>query len=405
MPSRHTDPDIMHSMRKTVSFAIKVKDKSTSARTGQIKTPHGIVRTPNFCAVGTQGSVKALDGQDLQNIGLDIVLANTYHLHIRPGEKVVQKLGGLAKMMNWNGPTMTDSGGFQVFSLGIALEQGVGKLLKEESTQRKPRLNKITQEGVYFQSHLDGAKLFLSPEKSIEIQEALGADLIIAFDDLESPKYSYKETLQSLELTEKWLVRSKNAQKRHDQLLYGVTHGGKYEDLRIKSAKFNDLHFDAIALGGAHLDKKNMYDVVRWTVENVADAKPKHMLGVGEIDDIFNIVELGIDTFDCVIPTRVARMGWFFVNPPEGNKKNRFRKDISKSLNSASKDPLDKKCTCMVCLSYTKGYIHHLFKARELLVYRLLTYHNLFFYKTLMEQIRESIEQRRFLKLKDKWLS
>lgn len=392
-------------MKNAVSFEIKSKDSKSLARTGQVHTPHGVVNTPNFCAVGTQGSVKSLPGKDLREIGLEIVLANTYHLHIRPGEKLVKKFGGLSHMMNWNGPTMTDSGGFQVFSLGVALEQGVGKLLKEEEVQSKPRLNKITEEGVHFQSHIDGKKLFLSPEKSIEIQENLGADLIVAFDDLESPKYSYEQTMQSLELTEKWLVRSKNAQKRHDQLLYGVTHGGKFKDLRIRSAKFNDLHFNAIALGGAHENKENMYDVVRWTVENVSENKPRHMLGVGEVDDIFNIVELGIDTFDCVIPTRVARMGWYFVYPPEGDPKNRFRKDISKSLNSSEKGPLAKGCQCMVCQSYTKGYIHHLFRARELLAYNLLTHHNLYFYKTLMEQIRCSIEEGKFLQLKKKWLS
>jgi queuine tRNA-ribosyltransferase/7-cyano-7-deazaguanine tRNA-ribosyltransferase len=389
----------------TVSFAIKTRDKSSLARTGEIKTSHGVIRTPNFCPVATQASVKALDAHDLHQVGADIVLANTYHLHIRPGEKVIDQHGGVAKFMAWNGPTMTDSGGFQVFSLGVALEQGVGKLLKEEETESRPRLNKITEEGVKFQSHLDGASLFLSPEKSIEIQEKIGADLIVAFDDLESPKYNYEETLKSLELTDKWLIRSKNAHKRKDQLLYGVTHGGKFEDLRIRSAKFNDEHFEAIALGGAHASKENMYDVVRWTTSNSDQLKPKHMLGVGEVDDIFNIVELGVDTFDCVIPTRVARMGWYFIYPPEGNPTNRFRKDISHAVNFGSLEPLVKGCGCMTCTTYTKGYIHHLFKARELLAYRLLTYHNVYFYMQLMGKIREAIENGQFEKLKQEWLS
>lgn len=392
-------------MVTSVSFVITKKDKTSKARTGEIRTPHGVVRTPNFCAVGTQGTVKALDGNDLQNIGLDIVLSNTYHLHIRPGEEVVDAHGGIAKMMNWNGPTMTDSGGFQVFSLGVALEQGVGKLLREnDDTAGKPRLNKITEEGVHFQSHIDGTPLFLSPETSIAIQEKIGADLIVAFDDLESPKYNYEQTKKSLQLTERWLKRSKKAHKRKDQLLYGVTHGGGFEDLRIESAKTNDSIFDAIALGGAHTSKENMYDVVRWTVDNVDESKPKHMLGVGEIDDIFHIVEMGIDTFDCVIPTRVARMGWYFVYPPEGNPINRFRKDISKSLNFGLTEPLSKDCECMVCKNYTKGYIYHLFKARELLGYRLLTYHNLAFYASLMEQIQENIENGSLQKLKKSWL-
>lgn len=392
-------------MSKSVTFSIKQKDKQTRARTGKIHTPHGVVRTPNFCAVGTQGTVKSMDGQDLRDVGLDIVLTNTYHLHIRPGEDIVDAHGGVASMMDWNGPTMTDSGGFQVFSLGVALEQGVGKLLREnDDTVGKPRLNKITEEGVHFQSHIDGTPLFLSPETSIAIQEKIGADLIVAFDDLESPKYTYDQTKKSLDLTEKWLIRSKNAHKREDQLLYGVTHGGSFEDLRIESAKTNDKIFDAIALGGAHASKENMYDVVRWTVDNVDENKPKHMLGVGEIDDIFHIVELGIDTFDCVIPTRVARMGWYFVYPPEGNPVNRFRKDISKSLNYNIMEPLSKECTCVVCQKYTKSYIHHLFKARELLGYRLITMHNLAFYSDLMGKIREAIENGYLQELKKEWL-
>lgn len=391
-------------MTNSVSFIIKNEDKTTSARTGEIHTPHGVIRTPNFCSVATQASVKALDARDMKELGADVILSNTYHLHIRPGEDVVKRQGGLAKFMAWNGPTMTDSGGFQVFSLGVALEQGVGKLLREEEAEARPRLNKITEEGVSFQSHIDGSKLFLSPEKSIEIQEKLGADLIVAFDDLESPKYTREQTLESLNLTEKWLIRSKKAQKRGDQLLYGVTHGGKFEDLRIRSAVLNDKYFDAIALGGAHANKSNMYDVVRWSTSNVDPLKPKHMLGVGEVDDIFHIVALGVDTFDCVIPTRVARMGWYFVYSPTGNIQNRFREDVAKAVNFGSTQPLVKECTCMVCTTYTKGYIHHLFKARELLAYRLLTFHNVYFYMQLMGKIRESINNGEFERLKKHWL-
>lgn len=388
------------------TFKVQKKDKNSKARTGVISTLHGDVRTPNFTPVATQGSVKALDPKLLHEIGVDLVLANTYHLHLRPGDTLIKDFGGLAKFMNWNGPMITDSGGFQVFSLGVALEQGVGKLLKDnEGFKQKPRLNKITEEGVTFQSHIDGSAQFLSPETSIYIQENLGADLIIAFDDLESPKYSYEETEKSLELTNRWLLRSINAQTKGDQLLYGVTHGGKFEDLRIASAKFVDKHFEAVALGGAHADKENMYDVVRWTVENTAEHKPKHMLGVGEIDDIFHIVEFGIDTFDCVIPTRLARMGWFFLFPDQGNKENRFRTDISKAENMSSHAPLSETCGCYVCKNYTRAYIYHLFRARELLSYELLTYHNIYIYSTLMADIRASIEGGTFNELKRRWLS
>src|SRR3989344_275829 len=239
--------------------------------------------------------------------------------------------------MNWNGPTMTDSGGFQVFSLGVGLEKPGVKFLKavynnvitDEAEKTKIRLNKITEEWVEFQSHIDGSKHKLTPESSIEIQEKLGADLIIAFDDLESPSYSLLQTKKSLGLTNRWEMRSLRSHKKRDQLLYGVTHGGKFESLRIESAKFVDSHFDAVALGGAHSSKKNLYEVIEWTVANVSSEKPRHQLGVGEVDDVFEIIERGIDTFDCVIPTRLGRMGHVFVYPPEGNKRNRFRFDIT----------------------------------------------------------------------------
>lgn len=408
-----------------MKFIVSHKDKRTMARSGRLETPHGVIETPNFMPVGTQGSVKSLSPQDLREIGVQVVLGNTYHLYLRPGDKIVKQFGGLAKFMGWRGPasrlastqacrqatasrggpTFTDSGGFQVFSLGVSLEHGVGKLLKEsDDTMPKPRLNKITEEGVTFQSHLDGSTHILTPEKSIAIQENLGADLIVAFDDLESPKYSHEETKKSLELTEKWLFRSKKAHKRKDQLLYGVTHGGQFEDLRVISAKFNDKHFDAIALGGAHRNKENMYDVVSWTTSHVSEEKPKHMFGIGEVDDIFEIVERGADTFDCVIPTRLGRMGHVFVYPSEGNLKNRFRIDVTRANFAKDHGPLSKDCACMVCQEFARGYINHLFRSRELLAYRLASYHNVYFLTDLMKQIREAIGNGQFEKLRGKWL-
>lgn len=391
---------------KIPTFEIFYKDKKTKARTGLIKTPHGNIETPYFFPVGTKASVKSLDPFDLLEIGAQAILANTYHLFLQPGEDLIQKMGGLSEFMNWHGPTMTDSGGFQVFSLGISMEHGLVKFFHEELDNLKPRqrLNKITEEGAFFQSHIDGSKKFLSPEISIEIQEKLGADLIVGFDDLESPKYSYEETRKSLNLTKKWLLRSIQAKKSKNQLLYGVTHGGKFQDLRIESAKFNDKNFSAIALGGAHEDKKNMHEVISWTIENTDEAKPKHLLGIGEIDDIFNGVERGIDTFDCVIPTRMGRMGNIFVHSPIGNFKNKFRIDITKKIYEKESYPLDKKCDCKVCLNYSTAYIHHLFRAHELLGYKLASYHNLYFLIKLMEEIRTVINADRFLEYKKKWL-
>ncbi|KKR76847.1 MAG: hypothetical protein UU21_C0003G0040 [Candidatus Levybacteria bacterium GW2011_GWA2_40_8] len=386
------------------SFKIVSKDKE--ARAGVLKTSHGDIQTPAFLPVGTQGTVKSLLPSQLEEIGIQGLLGNTYHFHLRPGENTIAKLGGLAKWMSWNGPTMTDSGGFQVFSLGVGLEKPGVKFLREENTdiEAKPRLNKITEEGVEFQSHIDGSRHKLTPESSIKIQEKLGADLIVAFDDLESPLFGFEETKESLERGNRWQIRSKQTHKKRGQLLYGVTHGGKFKELRVESARFVDKNFDAIALGGAHKDKKNMYEVINWTVSNIDEEKPRHQLGVGEVDDIFEIIERGIDTFDCVIPTRLGRMGHVFVYPPEGNKRNRFRFDITKSKYASSKEPLTRSCQCYVCQNFTRAYINHLFRARELLAYNLATYHNVWFINNLVKQIRESIFQNSFQILKKSWL-
>lgn len=388
------------------SFKIISKDKS--ARAGIIKTPHGGILTPAFFPVGTKGTLKSMTGAQIREIGPQAVLGNTYHLMLQPGEEMVEEMGGLSKMMDWNGPTFTDSGGFQVFSLGVGLEKPGVKFLKEETAtnteETKPRLNKITEDGVEFQSHIDGTKHKLTPETSIEIQEKLGADLIVAFDDLESPTYSEAETLRSLELTEKWLLRSLKAHKRADQLMYGVTHGGQFEELRKKSAKFVNEHFDAIALGGAHASKKNLYEVVEWTVEELDEEKPRHLLGIGEVDDIFEAVERGIDTFDCVIQTRLGRMGHVFVSPKEGNVKNRFRFDITKSKFASDLKPIDPNCDCYACVTYPRAYINHLFRSRELLAYTLASYHNVYFTVNLTNKIRESIITGKFESLKNAWI-
>ena len=391
------------------SFEIVWKDKKNKARAGIIKTPHGNIETPMFVPVGTQASVKSIDPRKLKELGAQIVLANTYHLHLRPGEDVIKKFGGLAKFMSWDGPTMTDSGGFQVFSLGVGKEGGGVKFLREEVKYQepedaRPRLNKITEEGVTFQSHIDGSTHKLTPENSIEIQEKLGADLIIALDDLESPKYSYEETKKSLEMTYRWELRSKKVHKRKDQLLYGVTHGGQFRDLREESARFVNENFEAIGMGGAHLSKINLYEVVNWTTDIVSDEKPRHLLGIGEVDDLFEGIERGVDTFDCVIPTRIGRTGFFFISPPSGNIKNRFRTDIDKPEFTQDQKPLDPNCDCYTCQNFTRGYIHHLFRSRELLSYNLLSLHNVNFLVNLTKQIRKSILDNSFQDFKKRWL-
>jgi tRNA-guanine transglycosylase len=304
--------------------------------------------------------------------------------------------------------------------LGVGKEGGGVKFLRDEpkkwgsSSDVTPRdeispfssgrLNKISEKGVTFQSHIDGSTHELTPESSIKIQEKLGADLIVSFDDLESPKYSYEETKKSLEMTNRWELRSKKAHKKSSQLLYGVTHGGQFKDLRIQSAKFVDENFEAIGMGGAHLSKSNLYDVVDWTTDIVSEQKPRHLLGIGEVDDIFEVVERGVDTFDCVVPTRIGRTGFFFIAPPLGSIKNRFRTDINKTQFAKDQKPLDPNCNCYTCQNFTRGYIHHLFRSRELLSYNLLSLHNVYFLVNLTKQIRQSILNNSFQSLKKAWL-
>lgn len=395
----------------------KILHQDGQARVGQLKTAHGVIETPNFIPVGTQGAVKAIAPDRLKEIEAQVVLANTYHLMLRPGVDLIKKLGGIHKFMNWDKPIMTDSGGFQVFSLGVALEHGVGKLLKEEESIARVRLNKVTEEGVIFQSHIDGSQHILTAEKSIQLQAKLGADLIVVFDDLESPKYTYKETLKSLELTERWELRSLReyqkifAKKEMKPLLYGVTHGGVFEDLRIRSAKFVSDNFEGVALGGAHKDKKTLYEVVEWTVEQLDDGKPRHLLGIGEVEDLFECIERGMDLFDCAAATRRARNGSLYVAP--GSKaysslaqyrKNNFAVNIKMSKFTQDPTPIDPSCGCYTCQNFSRAYVKHLYLAREILYHELATVHNLHFVTNLVKSIRRNIRKNQFKKFKRSYL-
>ncbi|HSX40766.1 MAG TPA: tRNA guanosine(34) transglycosylase Tgt, partial [Candidatus Saccharimonadales bacterium] len=381
--------------------------------------------TPNFNPVGTQATVKTLSSQDLVEIGAQIVLANTYHLHLRPGEKVVKKFGGLGSFMSWSGPTMTDSGGFQVFSLGTAQKKvttvgGKGQKLSKFSksvfvyepedeavviSMQKIKPAKIDEDGVTFYSHLDGSKQRLDPQSSIRMQEELGADLIVAFDDHESPLWGYEETKKSLERTNRWALSSLKSHKRTDQLMYGVIHGGIFEDLRKSSAHFTDQHFGANAIGGAYTSKEILYRVLDWTVPFLDEQKPRHLLGIGEVQDLFEAVEKGIDFFDCVSPTRRGRHGTFYVSPKSGGTtRNSFSLHIGNGQFAQDIKPLDPACGCLSCKTYTRAYIHHLFRAKELLAYRLASYHNVFFIVNLMREIRAAILEGRFPQLKKEWI-
>ena len=392
---------------KDFGFEIIAKDKKSKARVGRITTAHGIIETPSFVPVGTKASVRSLVPEDLESLRIQLIFGNTYHLHLQPGEDIVKDFGGLAKFMNWEGPTITDSGGFQVFSLG----QATIKLTQEgECTQVK--LVSIKDDGVTFRSHIDGSKHLFTPEISIEIQRKLGADLILAFDECAPHPSAYEYTKEAMERTHKWAIRSLAASKLKQyhpwqQALYGIVQGGIYKDLREESSKFiSKLDFDGIAIGGVSVgeSKKEMVDVLNWTIPLLPEDKPRHLLGIGEVDDIFSAVESGIDTFDCVIPTRFGRYGIIFSGAPEGNIKNKFRVDVKKSVFAKDKGPLSRGCDCYVCKNFTRGYVNHLFKAQELSAYRLASYHNVYFLINLVSKIREAIIDGNFQKMKREWL-
>ena len=413
-----------------IQFKILYKDKKSKARLGRLTTSHGVVETPSFNAVGTQASVKSLSPQDLKEIGVQVVLGNTYHLHLRPGEKLIKKLGGLGKFSGWDGVTMTDSGGFQVFSLGVAQEtvldgEKLSKFSKagfiaedlssfeidpsfaKQAAKKSGKIQaaKIDDEGVTFYSHLDGSKHRLDPKSSIKMQEELGADLIVAFDDHESPLWNYEETKVSLDRTNRWGIESRKAHKKKDQLMYGVVHGGMFKELRVESAKFTDKYFDAISIGGAYGSKEKLYQALEWIMPHVSDEKPRHLLGIGEVADIFEGVERGVDFFDCVSPTRRARHGNIYISSKNGGRKEQsFTIQVTGAKYAQDKKPLDPGCKCYTCQHFSRAYINHLFKAKELLAYRLATYHNVYFITNLMKEIREALKEEKFDRLKKEWL-
>jgi tRNA-guanine transglycosylase len=392
---------------KDFKFEIIKKDKKSKARVGRIITAHGIIETPAFVPVGTKATVKGLTPQDLKEAQVQILFGNTYHLHLRPGEDLVKDFGGLAKFMSWNGPTITDSGGFQVFSLGQLKMK-----LTEEGEGTEIKLVNIKDNGVMFRSHIDGSEHLFTPEISIEIQKKLGADLILAFDECAPHPSTHEYTKEAMERTHRWAIRSLEASKLKQyhpwqQALYGIIQGGVYQDLREESAKFiAKLDFDGIAIGGVSVgeSKEEMRQAIDWSYPFLPEDKPRHLLGIGEIDDIFDVIERGMDTFDCVIPTRFGRYGIMFVKSPEGNIKNRFRLDINKTVYSKDKNPISKDCLCYVCKNFTRAYLHHLFRAQELLAYRLASYHNMFFINNLVKEIRQAILEENFQKMKQEWL-
>ena len=375
-------------------------------RTGVLHTPHGDILTPAFIPVGTAATVKALTMDMMKQAGAQAILSNAYHLYLQPGPDLVEKAGGLGKFMNWSGPTFTDSGGFQVLSLGSGFKKVIS-LVSDEATvaAKSTRHAFVDEDGVNFKSHRDGSLHRFTPEFSMNIQHKLGADICFAFDELTSLADPRKYQEEALERTHRWALRSiKEFRRLQDdntnrpyQALFGVLQGANYEDLRRQTAKYlGGLDFDGFGIGGA-LEKSTMGEIVRWCTEELPYDKPKHLLGISEPDDIFAAIEQGIDTFDCVSPTRVARNGAAYTLDGRFNIKSaKYFEDFG---------PLDPNCDCYTCQNYTRAYINHLFKAREILAATLVSYHNERFIIKLVDDIRKSIEDGSFVELRDKWLA
>ena len=408
-------------MRQGFDFRVEAREPGCAARAGMLTTPRGLVPTPVYCPVGTVATVKTLDPLEVEDAGATMILANTYHLMLRPGADRLQRLGGLHGFMGWSGPIMTDSGGFQAFSLGFAREHGVGKIggvFPGEAKAPAPdnrkgtdlgRLATIDEDGVTFRSHIDGSKHRLTPEISIALQQKIGADFILAFDECTSPLSDHAYTRRAMERTHRWAERCIEARELKadlPQALVGIVQGGAYEDLRKESTRaIAALPVDCFCVGGSlGKSKADMHQVLDWTVPGLPDDRFRHLLGIGDVDDLFEAVERGIDSFDCVIPTRFARHGTLLMGPPVGNRKNRFRLNIWNTSNSEDAGPVDPTCGCPLCRRFSRAYLRHLFQAGELLGHRLASLHNVWFTQALMGRIRQAILEGRFLEFKAAWL-
>ncbi len=417
------------------SFKIEARIPGSLGRAGVIKTPHGEIHTPAFTVVGTKATVKALTPEMISSLGAEAVLANTYHLYLEPGEKIVKAGGGLGKFMNWSGPTLTDSGGFQVFSLGEAFGKSVSKIAKEDSadksefsllhpvgtgTPARTHQNaidagglheqnfesvalgapaKIDDDGVTFRSPRDGSEHRFTPEKSMQIQHDLGADIIFAFDECTASTATYEYQKEALARTHAWAKRSLDEHKKlgGTQALFGIVQGGRHQDLREESARtIGAMDFDGFGIGGSFI-KKDIDMAVGWVNQILPEDKPRHLLGIGAVEDIFAAVEMGVDTFDCVAPTREARNGALWTKAGRINILNQeFREDFS---------PIEKGCQCYTCQNFTRSYIAHLFRAKEILANTLASVHNLYFIVNLVKNIRQSILDNRFTEFKKSWLN
>ena len=419
-------------MKKNFSFKIeKELGDATLARAGVISTPHGEIKTPAFVTVGTKATVKAIPPEMVKDLGAQVVLANTYHLYLQPGEETIKNHGGIHKFMNWQGPTMTDSGGFQVFSLGSAFGKGISKLIKgrnanknfgsdfedeiplpqqtalskTEAEEQAMKVAKIDAQGVMFRSIIDGSAHYFTPEKSIQIQNDIGADIIFAFDECTSPHESLHYQSEALDRTHRWAKQclSYHLQSGYaeNQALFAVVQGGRHEGLRRESARalsemnIDGEHFDGYGIGGS-FEKEDLGDAVAWVNSELPKDKPRHLLGIGEPEDLFGAVENGCDLFDCVMPTRNGRNGSILTSHGKINILNtEFRDDLK---------PIEEGCGCYTCKNYTRSYVAHLFRAKEMLAGTLASVHNLYFLIHLVDKMRQAILDGNFKEIKEEFL-
>ncbi|MGD9077564.1 MAG: tRNA guanosine(34) transglycosylase Tgt [Desulfobacteraceae bacterium] len=393
-------------------FSFEVIAKEGDARVGKLVTPRGVIETPSFVSVGTLATVKAVTPEDLYKIGSQVIITNAFHLHLRLGEDRINRMGGLHRFMNWEGPLITDSGGFQIFSLGAGKEHGVGKIapiFPDENDRgghygpgKKPLVT-VNEDGVEFISYLDGSIHRFTPEGVIEIGRKLGTDIILVLDECTSPLHDFQYTQKAMERTHRWAQRAIEAFERTSdgtQALWGIVQGGAHQELREESATFIvDKNFDGYAIGGSLGESKNdMHRVLDWTVPYLPEDRPRHLLGIGRVEDVFDVVRRGIDLFDCVAPTRMAHTGTFFTKASEG-----FLMHI---LNAQFRDdprPIEEGCRCGTCCNYSRAYLRHLFQAKELLGIRLAAIHNLSFIESLMREIRTAIKDGRLDALEREW--
>lgn len=400
-----------HPRQEEFGFTVGTRLPGGKGRTGVIRTPHGEIKTPAFIAVGTKATVKAVTPEAVADFGAQAVLANAYHLYLQPGSDVLDAAGGLGEFMNWSGPTFTDSGGFQVMSLGSGFKKVIDMKAADSSgdddavAPGKERLANVDDDGVWFKSHLNGDVHRFTPEISMNVQHQIGADIMFAFDELTTLHNSRGYQVESLERTRKWAERcitehfrltDERAHKEY-QALFGVIQGAQYEDLRRKACRdLAEMPFDGFGIGGA-LEKENLGTIVGWCAEELPEDKPRHLLGISEPDDIFTAIENGADTFDCVSPTRVARNSAFYT--PFG------RFNLSGQRYKLDFTPLQENCDCYTCTHYTRAYIHHLYKAKEMLSHTLISIHNERFVVRLVDSAREAIESGTFEDLKARVLA